>query len=196
MPKPRLFLASSSPRRSEILRQLGLDFDAAGVDVDETPEAGEDAETMVLRLARDKAQAAASPEIVVLAADTAVVLDGEIFGKPRDRDDALAMLARLSGREHEVGTGVATAVGDRVDTAISRTRVHFREIRRDEALDYWHSGEPRDKAGAYGIQGLGGVFVSSIEGSYSGVVGLPVFETARLLARAGIPLPPGSERPV
>lgn len=195
MPNPRLFLASSSPRRSEILNQLGLSFDAAGVDIDETPVPGEDAETMVLRLACGKAEAAARPERLVLAADTAVVLDGEIFGKPVDREDALTMLGRLSGREHEVLTGVAVAAAGQVDSAVSRTRVWFRKIRRDEALDYWHSGEPHDKAGAYGIQGLGGVFVSRIEGSYSGVVGLPVFETAGLLTRAGFVLPARGDTP-
>ncbi len=188
MSQPRLLLASSSPRRQEILAALGLEFDVRGVDIDETPQPGEDAANMVLRLARDKARAGAAPGRVVLAADTAVVLEGEIFGKPVDRDDALGMLERLSGREHEVLTGVAVATNGRIETGLSRTRVQFRDIGRDEALQYWHSGEPADKAGAYGIQGLGGVFVSNIEGSYSGVVGLPVFETAHLLARAGIAL--------
>ncbi len=189
MPRPRrLLLASSSPRRREILAALGLEFEVLGFDIDETPLAAEDAAEMVLRLARDKARAGRAPGRVVLAADTAVVLDGEIFGKPVDRDDALGMLERLSGREHEVVTGVAVGADGQVETELSRTRVRFRDIGRDEALQYWHSGEPADKAGAYGIQGLGGVFVSNIEGSYSGVVGLPVFETARLLARAGIPV--------
>ena len=188
MSQPRLLLASSSPRRREILAALGLEFDVRGVDIDETPQAGEDAADMVLRLAIDKARTAAAPDRVVLAADTAVVLDGEIFGKPVNRDDALGMLERLSGRGHEVLTGVAVARHGRIETSLSRTRVRFRDIGRDEALQYWHSGEPADKAGAYGIQGLGGVFVSNIEGSYSGVVGLPVFETAGLLARAGIAL--------
>lgn len=186
MSKPRLLLASSSPRRREILATLGLEFEVCGVDLDETPLPAEDAAEMVLRLARAKARAVAAPGRVVLAADTAVVLDGEIFGKPLDRDDALDMLGRLSGCEHDVLTGVAVSADAQTDTSLSRTRVRFRDISRDEALQYWHSGEPADKAGAYGIQGLGGVFVSNIEGSYSGVVGLPVFETARLLARAGI----------
>ncbi len=189
MPDSRLLLASASPRRREILDCLGLDFDARGVDLDETPLPDEGARDMVLRLATAKAQAAAEAERIVLAADTAVVLDGEIFGKPAGRDDALRMLEALSGREHEVLTGVAAAFGGSVVTAVSETRVRFREIRRDEALNYWHSGEPLDKAGAYGIQGLGGVFVSNIEGSYSGVVGLPVFETARLLNALGLELP-------
>ncbi len=188
MSQARLLLASSSPRRREILAALGLEFEVRGFDVDETPLATEDAADMVLRLASDKARAGAAPGLVVLAADTAVVLDGDIFSKPADCDDALGMLGRLSGREHEVLTGVAVAANGQIETSLSRTRVRFRDIGRDEALEYWHSGEPADKAGAYGIQGLGGVFVSNIEGSYSGVVGLPVFETARLLARAGIPV--------
>lgn len=189
MTQPRLLLASGSPRRREILSNLGLDFEARGVDIDETPLPGEAAEPMVLRLAGEKAGAAAADDLIVLAADTTVVLDGEILCKPVDRDDALRMLLALSGRDHEVLTGVAVAAKGELETAVSRTRVRFREIGRDEALNYWHSGEPCDKAGAYGIQGLGGVFVSNIEGSYSGVVGLPVFETVALLARAGLPLP-------
>jgi len=186
MHRPRLILASGSPRRREILAALGLDFDVRPVDADETPLPGETAAHMVDRLARVKAQAASAPGSVVVGADTAVVLDGEMFAKPADRDDAVRMLLRLSGREHEVLTGVAVAAGGSVDAVVSRTRVRFRDIRRDEALDYWQSGEPQDKAGGYGIQGLGGVFVSNIEGSYSGVVGLPVFETATLLAKAGV----------
>jgi len=186
MHRIRLILASGSPRRREILAALGLDFDVRPVDADETPLPGETAAEMVDRLARAKAEAAAAPGCVVVGADTAVVLDGEMFAKPADRDDAVRMLLRLSGREHEVLTGVAVAAGGRVDSVVSRTRVRFRDIRRDEALDYWQSGEPQDKAGGYGIQGLGGVFVSNIEGSYSGVVGLPVFETATLLASAGV----------
>ena len=186
MHRLRLILASGSPRRREILAALGLEFDVRPVDADETPLPGETAGEMVDRLARAKAEAAAAPGCVVVGADTAVVLDGEMFAKPADRDDAVRMLLRLSDREHEVLTGVAVAAGGCVDSVVSRTRVRFRDIRRDEALDYWQSGEPRDKAGGYGIQGLGGVFVSNIEGSYSGVVGLPVFETATLLARAGV----------
>ncbi len=185
--KPRLLLASSSPRRRDILEALGLEFEQQSVDVDETPRANEAAEELVLRLASAKALAAAREDRVVLAADTAVVLDGEVFGKPTGRDHALDMLARLSGRKHIVLTGVAVSAGSELSTALSETEVRFREIGRDEALQYWQSGEPRDKAGAYGIQGLGGVFVSHVSGSYSGVVGLPVFETAGLLAAAGVP---------
>ncbi len=185
----KLQLASTSPRRREILAGLGLSFTVVHVDVDETPRAGERPDDMVVRLAVAKAQAAsAGADTAVIAADTAVVVDDRILGKPADESECLAMLGALAGRRHTVFTGVAlrTATGTR--TACSATDVHFRDIGRDEALAYWQSGEPRDKAGAYGIQGLGGVFVERIEGSYSGVVGLPVFETAALLDEAGFGL--------
>jgi len=183
----RLFLASSSPRRAEILDALGVAFTAGGVDIDERPADGEAAEAMVLRLASEKAAAARLLQSgPVLAADTAVVIGATVYGKPGDQAEALAMLARLSGRSHTVMTGVALHCDAGQQTALSVSEVTFREIGPDEARAYWQSGEPRDKAGAYAIQGLGGVFVESIRGSYSGVVGLPVFETAQLLAAAGI----------
>jgi len=143
---------------------------------------------MVLRLAGAKALAAAAAGAapVVIGADTAVVLGNRVFGKPSGPDDALAMLDALSGRTHRVVTGVAVRSQRGLRTALSATDVRFREIRPDEALAYWQSGESRDKAGAYAIQGRGGVFVEAIRGSYSGVVGLPVFETARLLQAAGL----------
>lgn len=142
---------------------------------------------MVLRLATAKAVAArVDDQRFVIGSDTAVVVDDEVLGKPRDREDALAMLLRLSGRRHFVLTGVALRANDRVRTALSSTSVQFREISRDEALAYWQSGEPCDKAGAYAIQGRGGAFVMGINGSYSGVVGLPVFETLQLLHDEGI----------
>lgn len=182
-----LHLASQSPRRQELLAALGLEFTAKGVDVEERRIAGERPDTMVLRLAKTKAEAAdVGSGTVVIGADTAVVLGDEVFGKPRDGDDCLAILAALSGKVHQVMTGVAVRTPDAVNAVVSTTDVTFREIRPDEALAYWQSGEPRDKAGAYAIQGRGGVFVTSIAGSYSGVVGLPVFETARLLQEAGI----------
>jgi septum formation protein len=190
MPVPKLHLASSSPRRSRILEQMGLEFTAAGVDVDERQHPGETADIMVVRLAVEKTRAVApEPGTVVLGADTAVVLDGEVFGKPADQADALRMLAMLSGRRHQVMTGVAVRSGSAAKSVLSVTEVTFREIGPDEALDYWQSGEPCGKAGAYAIQGLGGVFVESIAGSYTGVVGLPVFETAELLRSAGIEPP-------
>jgi septum formation protein len=186
-PEPLLHLASSSPRRTEILTVLGIAFSAQGVDVDEQREGDETPDTMVLRLASAKAAAARTDRSVpVLAADTAVVIDAAIFGKPRDEDDALEMLANLSGRTHHVMTGLALHWDGGQEAVLSVTEVTFREIRPDEALAYWQSGEPCDKAGAYAIQGRGGVFVEAIKGSYSGVMGLPVFETAQLLAGAGI----------
>lgn len=182
-----LHLASASPRRAEILDALGVAYSAGGVDMDEKRLAGESPDAMVLRLASEKAALARlTHSLPVLAADTVVVVDDVVFGKPQDQDDALAMLARLSGRSHQVLTGVAMAWDAGHETVLSVNEVHFREIGPDEALAYWQSGEPRGKAGAYAIQGLGGVFVENIQGSYSGVVGLPVFETAQLMAAAGI----------
>ncbi|NNF40181.1 MAG: septum formation inhibitor Maf, partial [Woeseiaceae bacterium] len=185
--KPGLCLASSSPRRREILTALGLRFSVQPVEVDEQPLAGETSEQMVVRLAVAKATAAgAAGKALVLGADTAVVVDGQVLGKPRGKADAVAMLAQLSGRTHRVVTGVALLGPAGAETTLGAADVRFRDIRQDEALAYWHSGEPRDKAGAYAIQGLGGVFVEAIEGSYSAVVGLPVFETAKLLSNRGI----------
>ena len=187
MPGPTLILSSSSPRRRDILTSMGLEFTVRRVDVDEQPAPNEAASDMVLRLAVAKATAlpAAGNEIVI-GADTAVVLDAAIFGKPEDEADALRMLAALSGQAHKVMTGVAVATAAAVETALAVTDVRFREIDPDEARRYWHSGEPRGKAGAYAIQGRGAVFVEAIMGSYTGVVGLPAFETARLLRRAGL----------
>jgi septum formation protein len=187
MPVLPLHLASSSPRRGAILEQMGLEFTAAGVDIVEQQRAGEAADVMVVRLAMEKAAAAVCPPgTVVIGADTAVVLDGAVFGKPRDEADGLRMLAALSGRSHEVMTGVAVRSGSGLRSALTVTEVKFREIGPDEALEYWQSGEPGDKAGAYAIQGLANAFVETVTGSYTGVVGLPVFETARLLRQAGI----------
>ncbi len=182
-----LTLASQSPRRKEILDALGLSFRVCVVDIEERLRDGESAGEMVLRLAAAKAAAAKTAEPgIVLGADTAVVLGGAIFGKPVDRDEGLAMLASLSGQVHSVLTGVAVRSAEGTATALSETKVWFREIDPDEALAYWQSGEPCDKAGAYAIQGRGGVFVKRISGSYTGVVGLPVYETAQLLSAAGI----------
>jgi septum formation protein len=202
MSTPVLHLASSSPRRRELLTALGLDFSHEGVAVDESPLPAEAASDMVLRLATAKARSAfdtGAYQVPVLGADTVVTLDEQIFGKPGTKDEALQMLASLSGRTHEVlsgvavvangESGVAVVANGELETTISRTEVRFREIHPDEAEAYWQSGEPAGKAGAYAVQGLGGVFVSAINGSYTGVVGLPVFETARLLRRAGIALP-------
>ncbi|MFR0692626.1 Maf family protein [Enterobacterales bacterium AE_CKDN230030158-1A_HGKHYDSX7] len=188
----QLYLASSSPRRRELLTQIGLPFNIVPASIDETPEAGESAPAYVERLARSKAQAglnflAQRADVCVLGADTAVVLDGRILGKPVDRDDALATLQALSGREHEVLTAVAVADRDRCEARVVSSRVTFREISAEEAERYWETGEPQDKAGGYAIQGLAAVFVSRVEGSYSAVVGLPLCETSALLADFSIP---------
>jgi len=188
----QLYLASSSPRRRELLTQIGLPFHIVPASIDETPEPGESAPAYVERLARSKALAglnflAQRADICVLGADTAVVLDGRILGKPVDRDDALAMLRALSGREHEVLTAVAVADRDRCEARVVSSRVTFREVSVEEAERYWETGEPQDKAGGYAIQGLAAVFVSRVEGSYSAVVGLPLCETSALLADFSIP---------
>lgn len=187
-----LYLASGSPRRRELLTQIGIPFTTVSASIDETPLAGEHPEAYVLRLALGKAEAGlatldAGTPGVVLGADTAVVLDGRILGKPLDRADALAMLAALSGREHEVLTAVAVVDGQRNESFCISSQVTFRVITPQEAEAYWSSGEPQDKAGSYAIQGLGAVFVKGLQGSYSAVVGLPVSETAELLARFGVP---------
>jgi septum formation protein len=192
MSSPVLHLASSSPRRRELLTALGLNFSYDGVAIDESPLPGEAASDMVLRLATGKARAAYDSgeySVPVLGADTLVVLDDRVFGKPKSKEEALNMLASLSGTTHQVLTGVALMANGELQTALSVTEVQFREIHPDEAEAYWQSGEPAGKAGGYAVQGLGGVFVSAINGSYTGVVGLPVFETAGLLRRAGIELP-------
>ena len=178
-------LASTSPRRREILQTLGIEFDVIRVETDERPLEGETPDEIVLRLAIAKAEAARYGEFV-LGADTVVVLGERVLGKPRDRDDAIEMLLALSGCSHSVMTGVALKTPHETRSVLSTTDVQFREIGRDEAYRYWQSGEPCDKAGAYGIQGIGGMFVKAIHGSYSGVMGLPVFETVVLLESAGI----------
>lgn len=188
--KELIYLASASPRRRQLLEQLGLHFEALATDVDETRHPGEAPADYVRRLARTKAETAAArlgdPEARVLGADTAVVLGSEVLGKPRDRAEGLAMLARLSGRSHQVLSAVALRHRGGTGIALNESQVTFRAIAPAEAEAYWETGEPRDKAGGYGIQGLGAVFVERLEGSYSGVMGLPLAETAGLLRRAGV----------
>ncbi|HXA36233.1 MAG TPA: nucleoside triphosphate pyrophosphatase [Steroidobacteraceae bacterium] len=186
-----VYLASGSPRRRELLRQIGVPFRVVDTAVDEAVLPGETPPAYVARLAAAKADAGweksggATP-VPVLAADTAVVLDGRILGKPGDRKDAEGMLRRLSGRTHEVLTAVALRTAEGLQSAISRSEVTFRGIAPGEALAYWETGEPCDKAGAYAIQGRAAIFVADLRGSYSGVMGLPLFETAELLSRAGV----------
>lgn len=187
---PSIILASASPRRAELLQQIGLKFLVRPSDIDETPEPSETPEHYVERLAREKALAVAksSPECLVLGSDTSVVLDGVILGKPSDPEDARDTLARLSGATHQVMTAVALATEGQCRSCLVITEVGFRELSAGEIEAYVASGEPMDKAGSYGIQGLGGIFVSELRGSYSAVVGLPLQETAALLAGAGYPV--------
>ena len=202
----QLILASASPRRAELLAQLGLDFTVQIADINESPESGETAQAYVCRMAEEKAAAvyaklSQSHDIqpalsqtglnlvqnkVILAADTSVVVDGEIIGKPRDKKDGLAILSKLSGRSHEVLTAIAVYAGDELRQALSISEVHFVELSDVERLAYWQTGEGRDKAGCYAVQGLAAQFIAHISGSYSGVMGLPLCETAKLLKLAGI----------
>jgi len=190
MPADFVYLASASPRRRELLLQLGLRNEAVPAELEEHPAAGEAPADYVLRLARLKAEVAVrrlgSPPSAVLAADTEVVVDGQVLGKPRDREAGLAMLAKLSGRRHQVLSGVALWSSGELRSALSESRVWFRTVSPAEAAAYWDTGEPADKAGGYAIQCRGAIFIERLEGSYSGVMGLPLFETAQLLREAGM----------
>jgi len=186
-----LVLASGSPRRRELLDQIGVVYRVVVHDTDETRLPAEPPDAYVSRLARQKAASVnALPDIFghlpVLGADTIVVCDQVVLGKPQDEADAARMLGMLSGRRHEVMTAVCVMRGDREQVLTVRTGVWFRELSADDMAAYWRSGEPAGKAGAYAIQGLGALFVANIEGSYSAVVGLPIFETGRLLADFGV----------
>lgn len=185
-----LILASASPRRAELLSQIGVNHRACPADIDETPLAGESPEHYVERLAREKALAVAAghPDNLVLGSDTTVVLAGEILAKPESDDHASSMLSRLSGQTHQVMTAVALARGSDCQSRVSISEVTFRTLDEPEIRAYVASGEPMDKAGGYGIQGRGGIFVRELKGSYSAVVGLPLQETAELLAQAGCPV--------
>ncbi len=185
-----IYLASQSPRRLELLRQLGLRFQAVKVGVDESVRTGEAPAACARRLAATKAEAAlrilgSGIREPVLAADTLVTVDGAILGKPADRAEGLDMLMRLSGRSHQVLSAIALWRGGAMHTALSVSEVRFRVIAPEEAAHYWQSGEPADKAGGYAIQGRGAQFIERLEGSYSGVMGLPLYETAQLLRQAG-----------
>jgi septum formation protein len=186
----RLILASASPRRADLLRAAGLDFTVVPVEIDERPLDGESPRAYVERLAREKAETATGNEAsssVILAADTTVVIDGMLLGKPADAREATEMLSRLSGRTHEVMTGVAVAPAKSpMITAIDTTRVRFVEMAPEDIAWYVASGEPLGKAGAYGIQGRASRFVDRIEGSYSNVVGLPIATVWRLLKQCAL----------
>ena len=188
-----ILLASRSPRRAELLRQIGVEFTSFPVDIDESPRPGEEVEALVLRLAREKARAGLQrcgrlgDEDRILSADTLIHLDGEIIGKPAHVADCRRILQCLSARSHEVLSAVALCdLSGRVSSALSRSRIFFRRLDEDEIERYCASEEPRDKAGAYAIQGRAAIFIERLEGSYSGVMGLPLFETAALLRDQGI----------
>ena len=200
--KPSIYLASRSPRRRELLKQIGIPFQVfqlredprRGADVDETPGPTETPTQYVLRIARMKAETAShymqrrtlAQRWPVLAADTTVVCGQRIIGKPGSAEEAAAMVRDLAGRDHEVITAVALAFGDRIESASSESRVWFRDLAEEEIRRYVALGESLDKAGGYAIQGRAAAFITRIEGSYSGIMGLPLAETAALLARAGI----------
>lgn len=188
---PTIVLASGSPRRLELLRRIGIEPVVRPADVDETPHPGESPDELVARLARSKADAVprAADEVVV-AADTVVVLDDEILGKPRDRNDAVAMLRKLSGRTHEVVTGVHVVANGSAANAVERTAVAVRSLTAAEIAAYAATGEPDDKAGAYAIQGRASMFVTGVEGSDTNVIGLPLATTAGLLAEVGVTILP------
>lgn len=185
---PLLCLASASPRRRELLSQLGVPHVLTVPDIDEAVLAGEAAADYVVRMARAKA-CTAHPHgegLPVLAADTTVLIDERICGKPADAEDGMRLLLSLSGRRHEVLSAVALAARGEINHRLSRSVVRFRHLSIAEAIAYWKTGEPQDKAGGYAVQGHGAVFVEHLSGSYSGVMGLPLFETAELLAAAGV----------
>ena len=182
-------LASASPRRRALLEQIGVPHTLASADIDEARRKNESPVEYVQRMAQEKARTVweRQSSLPVLAADTTVVLDGTVYGKPRDRAHAIEMLSTLSGRTHQVLTAVALAISGGTQLRLSDSAVKFRSIPAEECASYWDTGEPRDKAGGYAIQGLGAVFIESVTGSYSGVMGLPLFETAELLRSAGLP---------
>lgn len=188
---PNLYLASQSPRRRELLDQIGIRYQVLPVQVHEAPQPGERPGDYVRRVALDKARAGwrhgdRALALPVLGADTEVVIDGAVLGKPEGREHGLAMLRRLSGRSHQVLSAVAVVQGARERVSLSVSEVTFRALEEGELGAYWDTGEPADKAGAYAIQGLGAVFVARLEGSFSGVMGLPLFETAQLLREFGM----------
>jgi septum formation protein len=184
---PRLILASRSPRRAELLSRLGLAFEILPADIDESYLGDEMPADHAERLAREKAIAVGRlhPDALVVGSDTIVIIDGDVLGKPRDAAEAVWMLRRLSDREHQVYTGVAVVHGPRVHSAVEAVRVRFRPLDDRECEEYVATGEPLDKAGAYGIQGFGSALVQSIEGDYFAVMGLPVVRTLELVRRHG-----------
>ncbi len=202
--QPRIYLASQSPRRRELLKQIGINFEMLlmrsdprrNLEVDETPHPGELPESYVRRVSKAKSEAGCAvlrmrnlPQFPVLAADTTVTLDGKIFGKPDNAEQAAAMLHQLSGREHQVFSAVAIAMDEHIEVAVSTSKVRFATLDEERIRRYLLTREYTDKAGGYAIQGQAGAFIEHLSGSYSGVMGLPLFETVQLLQRFGYPTP-------
>ena len=191
----QLILASQSPRRKALLAQLGYQFITKAADIDESVRSDENAKEYVIRLAKEKAQAIflALPvqqqvQSVVIGADTSVVIDSDILGKPANEAECISTLMRLQNKQHQVFTAIAVIdQNNKVVSKLIETQVQFKTLTLDEIKAYWNTGEPCDKAGSYAIQGIGGQFVTTINGSYSAVVGLPLYETVQLLAQAGLP---------
>jgi septum formation protein len=187
----QIYLASASPRRRELLNQIGIQYQLLSVDVHEQQGISESAESYVQRVALDKARAGwqssdCGREFPVMGADTEVVLEQRVLGKPESREHALEMLSSLSGRSHSVLSAVALVYGGREQVVMNSSVVHFRVIQEIEMESYWRTGEPRDKAGGYAIQGQAAVFISHLQGSFSGVMGLPLYEAAQLLCEFGV----------
>ena len=189
-----IYLASSSPRRRELLEQIGVPHQILKISIDETQHPKELPADYVQRLAAEKAQAGWQyvlqhhlTQHPVLGADTTVICNNKILGKPQDKKDAIAMLSLLSGREHIVMTAVSLVFNQQINTALSQSTVTFRNLTSTEIEHYWHTGEPQDKAGAYAVQGFGAAFIKQLNGSYSGVMGLPLFETSQLLEKFDLP---------
>ena len=189
MKEPQIILASASPRRRQLLDQIGVSCQVMPVDIDETVKVGESAEDFVTRLALEKASTGyqrSETKRPVLGSDTIVLLNNQILGKPENRAHAIQMLSSLSGHSHQVLTAVAMLSEDKKQCLLSTSSVFFRQLSEDEIQSYWETGEPVDKAGAYAIQGLAAQFIERLDGSYSGVMGLPLFETAQLLKAFGV----------
>jgi len=188
----QLVLASKSPRRKELLAQLGYQFTSLSADIDESVKYNEPAEQYVVRLAIEKATFIAKNQAettLILGSDTSVVFENHILGKPADLEGCIKQLSMLSDQQHQVITAIAVAKGKKISSMAVSTDVTFKPLSEEEIIRYWHTGEPQDKAGSYGIQGIGGQFVKQLCGSYSAVVGLPLYETAQLLADFGMPTP-------
>ncbi len=193
----QLILASQSPRRKELLAQLGYQFTTQAADIDESVRSNETAKDYVLRLAKEKAQAIFSSlsvqqqaQSVVIGSDTSVVIEGDILGKPANEAECITTLLRLENKQHQVLTAIAVISQDNSNKLMSQlieTQVQFKSLSVEEIKRYWHTGEPCDKAGSYAIQGIGGQFVTTIKGSYSAVVGLPLYETSQMLAKCALP---------